>query len=164
MSERAGDLTPGVDEVPRSGVRGFRADRLRELRVKAGLTPDDLSVRLGSSRQSVSHWETGRSTPAPPVLKQIAQELDVSISVLVPIPDNRLRMGDLRVRAGLTQIQAAERLGISPTSLAEIEKGMKPVNDQRVSAIAELYNVETAQVVEVWERGRETRETRARSK
>jgi transcriptional regulator with XRE-family HTH domain len=98
------------------------------------------------------------------VLKQIAQELDVSISVLVPIPDNRLRMGDLRVRAGLTQIQAAERLGISPTSLAEIEKGMKPVNDQRVSAIAELYNVETAQVVEVWERGRETRETRARSK
>lgn len=164
MSEQAGDLTPGVDEVPRSGVRGFRADRLRELRVKAGLTPDDLSVRLGSSRQSVSHWETGRSTPAPPVLKQIAQELDVSISVLVPIPDSRLRMGDLRVRAGLTQIQAAERLGISPTSLAEIEKGMKPVNDQRVSAIAELYNVETAQVVEVWERGRETRETRARSK
>lgn len=164
MSEQAGDLTPGVDEVPRSGVRGFRADRLRELRVKAGLTPDDLSVRLGSSRQSVSHWETGRSTPAPPVLKQIAQELDVSISVLVPIPDNRLRMGDLRVRAGLTQIQAAERLGISPTSLAEIEKGMKPVNDQRVSAIAELYNVGTAQVVEVWERGRETRETRARSK
>lgn len=164
MSEQAGELTPGVDEVPRSGVRGFRADRLRELRVKAGLTPDDLSVRLGSSRQSVSHWETGRSTPAPPVLKQIAQELDVSISVLVPIPDNRLRMGDLRVRAGLTQIQAAERLGISPTSLAEIEKGMKPVNDQRVSAIAELYNVETAQVVEVWERGRETRETRARSK
>ncbi|MGQ5696352.1 helix-turn-helix domain-containing protein [Rhodococcus erythropolis] len=164
MSEQAGDLTPGVDEVPRSGVRGFRADRLRELRVKAGLTPDDLSVRLGSSRQSVSHWETGRSTPAPPVLRQIAQELDVSISVLVPIPDNRLRMGDLRVRAGLTQIQAAERLGISPTSLAEIEKGMKPVNDQRVSAIAELYNVETAQVVEVWERGRETRETRARSK
>lgn len=164
MSEQAGDLTPGVDEVPRSGVRGFRADRLRELRVKAGLTPDDLSVRLGSSRQSVSHWETGRSTPAPPVLKQIAQELDVSISVLVPIPDNRLRIGDLRVRAGLTQIQAAERLGISPTSLAEIEKGMKPVNDQRVSAIAELYNVETAQVVEVWERGRETRETRARSK
>ncbi|MGZ0145344.1 helix-turn-helix domain-containing protein [Rhodococcus qingshengii] len=164
MSGQAGDLTPGVDEVPRSGVRGFRADRLRELRVKAGLTPDDLSVRLGSSRQSVSHWETGRSTPAPPVLKQIAQELDVSISVLVPIPDNRLRMGDLRVRAGLTQIQAAERLGISPTSLAEIEKGMKPVNDQRVSAIAELYNVETAQVVEVWERGRETRETRARSK
>lgn len=150
--------------MPRSGVRGFRADRLRELRVKAGLTPDDLSVRLGSSRQSVSHWETGRSTPAPPVLKQIANELDVSISVLVPIPDNRLRMGDLRVRAGLTQIQAAERLGISPTSLAEIEKGMKPVNDQRVSAIAELYNVETAQVVEVWERGRETRETRARSK
>ncbi|MBT2270645.1 helix-turn-helix domain-containing protein [Rhodococcus qingshengii] len=164
MSEQAGDLIPGVDEVPRSGVRGFRADRLRELRVKAGLTPDDLSVRLGSSRQSVSHWETGRSTPAPPVLKQIAQELDVSISVLVPIPDNRLRMGDLRVRAGLTQIQAAERLGISPTSLAEIEKGMKPVNDQRVSAVAELYNVETAQVVEVWERGRETRETRARSK
>ena len=164
MGEQAGDLTPGVDEVPRSGVRGFRADRLRELRVKAGLTPDDLSVRIGSSRQSVSHWETGRSTPAPPVLKQIAQELDVSISVLVPIPDNRLRMGDLRVRAGLTQIQAAERLGISPTSLAEIEKGMKPVNDQRVSAIAELYNVETAQVVEVWERGRETRETRARSK
>lgn len=150
--------------MPRSGVRGFRADRLRELRVKAGLTPDELSVRLGSSRQSVSHWETGRSTPAPPVLKQIAQELDVSISVLVPIPDNRLRMGDLRVRAGLTQIQAAERLGISPTSLAEIEKGMKPVNDQRVSAIAELYNVETAQVVEVWVRGRETRETRARSK
>ena len=164
MSEQAGDLTSGVDEVPRSGVRGFRADRLRELRVKAGLTPDDLSVLLGSSRQSVSHWETGRSTPAPPVLKLIAEKLDVSISVLVPIPDNRLRMGDLRVRAGLTQIQAAESLGISPTSLAEIEKGMKPVNKDRVVAISKLYGVERSLVVEVWERGRETRETRAKSK
>lgn len=164
MNKRAGDLTPGVDEVPRSGVRGFRADRLRELRVKAGLTPDDLSVRIGSSRQSVSHWETGRSTPAPPVLKQIADELDVSISVLVPIPDNRLRMGDLRVRAGLTQIQAAEQLGISPTSLGEIEKGMKPVNEDRVQAIVDLYGADKSLVLEAWERGREARETRAKLK
>lgn len=150
--------------MSRSGVRGFRADRLRELRGKAGLTLDDLSVRIGSSHQSVSHWETGRSTPGPPVLKKIAHVFDVSISVLVSIPDNRLLMGDLRVRTGLTQIQAAEQLGISPTSLGEIEKGMKPVNGDHVEAIADLYGADKSLVFEAWERGREARETRANSK
>lgn len=164
MIVQAGEQSPGVDEVPRSGVRGFRADRLRELRVKAGLTPDDLSVRLGASRQSVSHWETGRSTPAPPVLKQLAEQLDVAITVLVPIPDNKLRMSDLRVRAGLTQAEAAKLLGISPTSLGEIEKGMKVATDERIAAFAELYDADRAMVTEAWERGREARETRAKAK
>ncbi|KPH20714.1 MULTISPECIES: helix-turn-helix domain-containing protein [Rhodococcus] len=164
MSEQAGDRTPGVDEVPWSGVRGFRADKLRELRTKAGFTPDEFSVRLKVSRQSISHWETGRSVPPPPMLKQIAQLLMVSIVVLVPIPDNQLRMGDLRVRAGLTQKEAAELLDLSSSTLAEIEKGQKPVNEQRVKAIAALYNVEKSLVVAAWERGRATREARAQSK
>lgn len=164
MGEVEDVRAPGVDAVPRSGVRGFRADRLRELRMKSGLTPDDLAALVGGSRQSVFHWETGRSTPTPPVLKRLAAELDVAITVLVPLPENKLLLGDLRVRAGLTQAQAAEQLGISPTLLAEIEKGAKKVHDERVAALASLYGVDRATVVEVWERGRATREARARSK
>lgn len=155
--------TPGVDEVPRSGVRGFRGDKLREQRVKARLTPDDLAARIGTTRQAVSTWETGRSRPAPEMLGLLADALDTSIAVLVPIPAGKLRMSDLRVRAALNQRNAAAQLGIGATTLAEVENGAKPVRDDLVSKIAELYGVDKRIVAEAWKRGHEHRETRAKN-
>ncbi|MFZ2175166.1 MAG: helix-turn-helix transcriptional regulator [Rhodococcus sp. (in: high G+C Gram-positive bacteria)] len=149
--------------MPRSGVRGFRGDKLRELRVKANFTPDDLAARIGSTRQAVSTWETGRSRPAPETLGLLAEALDTSISVLVPIPDSKLRMSDLRVRAALNQRNAAMRLGIGATTLAEIESGIKQVRDDLVDKIAELYEMDGRIVAAAWKRGCDQRETRAKN-
>lgn len=150
--------------MPRSGVRGFRADKLRELRLKAGLSPDDLAARIGITRQSVSTWETGRSTPPPPTLGALAEALETSIAVLVPIPANKMRLGDLRVRAALTQVQVARRLGMSPTAYVEIEKGARMVREDRVDALAGVYGVDRAVVLDAWERSIVQRQTRANNR
>ncbi|WP_245819553.1 helix-turn-helix domain-containing protein [Rhodococcoides yunnanense] len=153
-----------LGRVPRSGVRGFRADRLRDLRVRAGLTPDDLAARLGTSRQAVSTWEVGRSTPPPATLGLIAEALDTSVSTLVPIPESQLRLADLRVHAALSQADAAKLIGVSATVLADIERGRKPESVERVASLADAYGVAAEVVSAAWVRTQEARTTRAQSR
>jgi transcriptional regulator with XRE-family HTH domain len=40
-------------------------DRLRGLRVLAGLTQDDVAAAIGTTRRTVRHWESGRHRPSP---------------------------------------------------------------------------------------------------
>lgn len=47
-----------------------------------------------------------------------------------------------RVNAGLTQKEAAEKLGISNTTLCSWEKGLSMPNIQQVLKICELYKVD----------------------
>ena len=147
--------------VPRSGVRGFRADRLRELRVRAGFSADDLAAKVGATRQAVSTWETGRSTPPPATLGRIANALPTSVAALVPIPESQLKLSDLRVHAALSQGDAAQLLGMSNTVLADIERGRKPETEERIESFAETYGVSTRTVAAAWSRTRDARTTRA---
>ena len=146
--------------MPRSGVRGFRADRLRELRVRAGFSADDLAAKVGATRQAVSTWETGRSTPPPATLGRIANALHTSVAALVPIPESQLKLSDLRVHAALSQGDAAQLLGMSTTVLADIERGRK---SERIESFAEAYGVSTRTVAAAWSRTRDARTTRAQS-
>ena len=135
------DVEQRLIRVPRSGVRGFRGDRLRDLRVRAGLSPDDLAAKLGVSRQAISTWEVGRSTPSPSTLGVLAEVLETSVSTLVPIAEANLRLADLRVHAALAQGEAAKVIGVSPTVLADIERGRKVESDDRVAAMARAYGL-----------------------
>lgn len=147
--------------MPRSGVRGFRADRLRDLRVRAGLSADDLAAKVGSSRQAVSTWEVGRSTPPPAMLGRLANVLDTSVAAMVPIPESQLRLADLRVLAAQSQNEAAQLIGISPTLLGEIERGRKQPSDERVLSLASAYGVTAQTVQDAWRRTQQFRQTRA---
>ncbi|OZC56070.1 XRE family transcriptional regulator [Rhodococcus sp. 06-621-2] len=151
--------------MARTGVRGFRADRLRELRIRAGLSIVDLALRLGVSRQAVSTWETGRSTPPANRLREIADELDVSISAFVPIPENRLHLADLRALASLSQVDAAKLLEISPTVLGDIERGTKKLgtHEERAEQMSRVYNVDLQVVRDAWARTERHRMRRARA-
>lgn len=153
----------GAEQLPRSGVRGFRADKLRELRERAGLTPDDLAARLGATRQAVSTWETGRSIPTPEMLGKIASTLDAAVVALVPIAPHRRDLRDLRVHAALNQVQAAAALNVSPTTVGETEKGRKVVDHEMARKFAELYNVTVVSLIEAWERTNQARATRSNS-
>jgi len=111
------------DQVARSGVRGFSGARLRRYRDGRGLTMDDLAAAAAVSPQAISAWETGRSAPTPHLLHRVVGILHITVADLVPIPQQRWRLQDLRVQAGMTQTAAAAALGISPTQLGRYEKG-----------------------------------------
>lgn len=133
--------------MPRNVVRGFRPDRLRELRKEAGLTPDDLAALVEVSRQSISLWETGRAVPQPSALKALAARLHTNIAALVEIPAAEMLLSDLRVLAGLGQEEVADLIGVSATTLAELERGVRGLHEARVAALARTYGIDPSVVV-----------------
>lgn len=61
-------------------------DVLKNIRVKNNLTQDDMAEKLSVTRQAVSRWENGDSTPNIETLKQISIAFDVSINTLLGSP------------------------------------------------------------------------------
>ena len=61
-------------------------DILLELRQKKGLSQEELAEKLFVTRQAVSRWETGETTPNPETLKQLSALFDVSLHALLGAP------------------------------------------------------------------------------
>lgn len=61
-------------------------DILLELRKKNNLTQDELAEKLFITRQAVSRWESGETTPNIETLKSLSTLFDVSINTLLGSP------------------------------------------------------------------------------
>jgi len=59
---------------------------LLELRTKKGLSQDELAEKVFVSRQAVSRWENGETTPNTETLKLLSKLFDVSINTLLGSP------------------------------------------------------------------------------
>jgi DNA-binding XRE family transcriptional regulator len=59
---------------------------LRELRAKHGLSQDELAEKVYVTRQAVSRWENGETTPNTETLKLLSKLFDVSINTLLGSP------------------------------------------------------------------------------
>lgn len=58
-------------------------EKLRDKRLEAGLTQEDLAYKLNISRQSVSKWESGINEPDIQTLKKLSIILNVSLDELI---------------------------------------------------------------------------------
>lgn len=61
-------------------------DVLYQLRSKMELSQDALAEKLHVTRQAISRWETGETTPNIDTLKQLSRFYDVSINTLLGSP------------------------------------------------------------------------------
>lgn len=61
-------------------------DIIFELRNKAGLSHDELAEKVFVTRQAVSRWENGVTTPNTETLKLLSKLFDVSINTLLGSP------------------------------------------------------------------------------
>lgn len=61
-------------------------DVLKEIRQRYNLTQDEMAQRLFVTRQAVSRWENGETTPNADTLKQISAAFGVSINTLLGSP------------------------------------------------------------------------------
>lgn len=59
---------------------------IAELRLKNGMSQEDLAEKVFVTRQAVSRWETGETTPNPETLKLLSELFDVSINTLLGSP------------------------------------------------------------------------------
>ncbi len=79
-------MTPARKEPDTKTYSGRFAVRLRTLREKAKLTPEEVAEALGVSVHTVYHWESSRRQPQIIDLPRIAEVLGVSKARLV-LPD-----------------------------------------------------------------------------
>ena len=61
-------------------------DIIFELRKKEGLSQDELAEKVFVTRQAVSRWENGETTPSTETLKLLSKLFDVSINTLLGSP------------------------------------------------------------------------------
>lgn len=61
-------------------------DIILELRTKNGMSQDELAAKVFVSRQAVSRWENGETTPNTETLKLLSKLFDVSINTLLGSP------------------------------------------------------------------------------
>ena len=61
-------------------------DILYNLRAKKGLSQDELAEKVFVTRQAVSRWENGETTPNVETLKLLSEFYDVSINTLLGSP------------------------------------------------------------------------------
>ena len=61
-------------------------DVLLQLRTKKGLSQEQLAEKVFVTRQAVSRWETGETTPNTEILKLLSNLYDVSINTLLGSP------------------------------------------------------------------------------
>ena len=61
-------------------------DVLLELRTKSGLSQDELAEKVFVTRQAVSRWENGETTPNTETLKLLSNLFNVSINTLLGAP------------------------------------------------------------------------------
>ena len=59
---------------------------LQHLRTEKGLSQDELAEKVFVTRQAVSRWENGETTPGLETLKRLSQLFDVSINTLLGSP------------------------------------------------------------------------------
>ncbi len=61
-------------------------DIIYKLRIKKGLSQEELAKRIFVTRQAVSRWENGETTPNTETLKLLSKEFGVSINTLLGSP------------------------------------------------------------------------------
>ena len=59
---------------------------LYALRMKSGMSQDELAEKVFVTRQAVSRWENGETTPGVETLKLLSKFFDVSINTLLGSP------------------------------------------------------------------------------
>lgn len=68
------------------------SDKLYSLRKKSGLSQEQLAEQLNVSRQAISKWESGHSTPESEKLLIISEYFNVSIDYLMKEEDTTINI------------------------------------------------------------------------
>ncbi len=58
-------------------------DNIKNLRKAKGISQEELAIRVGVVRQTISKWEKGLSVPDSEMLIRIAEELETSVNILL---------------------------------------------------------------------------------
>lgn len=123
-------------------------ERLKQLRVEAKLTQQQMAEAFNIKQPTYAQWETGRTKPKGETLEKFADFFNVSTDYLLgkTQPKKELsvfpeRLRQLRAESNLTQRELARSLDISQQSINSWENGERKPKLEAITNIAEYFNV-----------------------
>lgn len=125
----------------------FRGDRLLAAREAAGLSRDELTLRLGfSSPLRIKVWEDGAERPRPSLVPPLAAAVGVDPLHLLDVDPADPPLAALRIAAGLALTQMA-RPRLSVMRYQRIEGGqLRDVSGDVVTMIAQVMQIDPRRV------------------
>lgn len=94
-------------------MQGINAQKIRELRIRRGLSQQELSRLLGISVQAISKWELGYSQPSASHLIQLAQAFNVGIDDFLTNHKQNVKNNNT---AGMKSLKELYKIGRGPSS------------------------------------------------
>lgn len=116
------------------------ANRIKELRKKAGLNQSQLAQQTGISEQSISKYECGERNPKIENLEALANFFKVPVSYLRG-KSNPNRIKKMRQVKGVSQQNVAKALGLTRQAIALYETGQREPKIETWQKLADFFGV-----------------------
>ncbi|WP_346425957.1 helix-turn-helix transcriptional regulator [Williamsia sp. 1135] len=140
--------------MSRRVLRGFAPEHFKSLRIDAGLSRGELGRIADVSEGAIRAWEVGEAVPQVDTLDRVMTALGRPISEVVQVRADDRYLADLRVLAGLTQPQLAQRAGCSTAQLAAVERAHRPLKEPLLTNIAAALGTDKSVVDAAYTRTR----------
>jgi transcriptional regulator with XRE-family HTH domain len=133
--------------------------QLIQLRKELGFTQKELANLVGIDQTMISDYERGKFIPTQKTIDKFAKQgilIDLDNSLVSQIKDYSTREGikeremkediskqiiKLRENLGLNQSSFARKIGVSPTTLCEIESGKREVSNTTLRKIKDMTGI-----------------------
>ena len=137
-------------------------NRIKELRVAAGIEQKTLALDLHVAQPTVSEWESGKKMPSSKSSERLADYFGVSIDYLLgrDLATNKAactlsfsaRLKHLRERSELNRNDLAEALDVTPNAVSAFENGNRTPTVEFVAKVAAYFDVTTDYLLGVSDR------------
>ena len=116
------------------------SERLKELRIKTGISQSKLAERVGVTTQTVSLWERGLRYPNDTALSKLSDHFNVHVEYLTGESDDDTPRQDINDMARILEIEAdLEELAMIMTRLSKLSPTMRSVV---AATVAEDYRLD----------------------
>lgn len=135
--------------VPINYLLGAEGDvltgnKLKYMRESRDLSLEDLSEICDIPVGMLEKFEDGQEIPDLDYLKKLSEGLNITIKYFLDRSDNRNYLGNrvkrLRMDRGLTIVYLADKIGVTPGFISQIENGQANPQLETLEAIAKVLN------------------------
>ena len=127
--------------------------RMKQVRIKTGISQKEMAIRLGISCSSYSNYENEYREPSINLIYSFCKEVNMTIDELIRMEfmtvDKNFKMNintgkqikEARVKAKLTQEKLAQKAGISVFTLQKYELGDRNPKIESLQKIANDFGI-----------------------
>lgn len=122
----------------------LKTNKIKDLRKEHNITQTELANVLGISDRAVGYYEAGEREPDYRTLSKIASYFNVSIDYLLGMSETRNIMTKLeyyRTTAGLSQLELAEKLGMSQQRISAYELGKRQPDLDTLKLFSDFFGI-----------------------